>query len=121
MFFDGTTSAPLVREGKLRALAVTDTVRSPALPDVPTMGSRFSGRGSQLLVRHHHPGRHTRTGDQQAGGRVRQGHAQRDHGAEDQPMGITVLTGTPQAFAAHIASETERLGKIVKASGARAE
>ena len=39
MFFSGMPPAmPHVRAGKLRALAVTTTRRSPAAPDVPTMG-----------------------------------------------------------------------------------
>src|SRR5262249_30795573 len=37
MFDNLTSSLPHIRSGKLKALAVTSTVRSPALPDVPTM------------------------------------------------------------------------------------
>jgi len=38
MFFSGMPPAmPYIRSGKLRALAVTTTKRSPAAPDVPTM------------------------------------------------------------------------------------
>jgi tripartite-type tricarboxylate transporter receptor subunit TctC len=35
--FDTTVSLAFIRAGKLRALAVSTTTRSPALPDVPTM------------------------------------------------------------------------------------
>ena len=36
-FCNIATALPLVREGKLRALAVTSLVRSPIAPDIPTM------------------------------------------------------------------------------------
>jgi tripartite-type tricarboxylate transporter receptor subunit TctC len=38
MMIDGVpVQTPNIREGKVRALAVTTSTRSPALPDVPTM------------------------------------------------------------------------------------
>lgn len=37
MFDVFSTAAPLVKTGKLRALAITSTTRSPQFPDVPTM------------------------------------------------------------------------------------
>jgi len=36
-------------------------------------------------------------------------------------QGINVTTDTPDQFATLMAAETERLGKVVKASGARAD
>ncbi len=44
MMFDNLPSAfPLVKAGKLRALAVTGVERSPVLPDVPTVASTVPG------------------------------------------------------------------------------
>lgn len=37
-FMDLTASIPLIASGKLKALATTGAARSPALPDVPTVG-----------------------------------------------------------------------------------
>lgn len=39
-FVDITTSVPLVKSGKLRALGVTGKHRAPAFPDVPTMAEQ---------------------------------------------------------------------------------
>lgn len=36
-------AAPLIKAGKMRALAVTSSVRTPLLPDVPTFGERNMG------------------------------------------------------------------------------
>ena len=44
MFIDLTTAGPLIRSGKLRALAAVGTARAPALPNAPTFAeSGFPG------------------------------------------------------------------------------
>jgi tripartite-type tricarboxylate transporter receptor subunit TctC len=40
--FGGGSVVPLVRSGKLRALAVSSTKRSPVLPELPTIGESFA-------------------------------------------------------------------------------
>ncbi len=52
ILFDNVASAlPHLRDGKLRALAVTSPQRSPLLPDVPTVASTVPGFESIDLVR----------------------------------------------------------------------
>jgi tripartite-type tricarboxylate transporter receptor subunit TctC len=41
--FGGGSVVPLVRSGKLRALAVTSKARSPTLPDLPAIGETYPG------------------------------------------------------------------------------
>ena len=53
LFGDTTSTLPLIRQGQLRALAVTTAKRSPAAPDVPTVGETVPGFESaswQMMV-----------------------------------------------------------------------
>ncbi len=52
--FDGPSQvSAMIKDGRIRPLAVTDSKRSAAFPDVPTMAEAgYPGRGSQFLVRH---------------------------------------------------------------------
>jgi tripartite-type tricarboxylate transporter receptor subunit TctC len=108
--------------GKVRLLAVTSAKRTTALPDVPTMAEvgfpdyeldawfglvAPAGTPEPVVGKLH-------TAFTQA---VRDPDVVRqmaDQGAE-------AVTSTPAEFAAFIASETERFGKIVKAIGAKGD
>src|SRR5437764_723168 len=41
--FSGTSSAPQIKAGRIRALAVAGAKRSPTFPDLPTMGEFYPG------------------------------------------------------------------------------
>jgi tripartite-type tricarboxylate transporter receptor subunit TctC len=52
-----------IRNGKIRALAVTTAKRNAQLPNVPTMAEAgVPGRGDERLVRHLHAGGHAQGG-----------------------------------------------------------
>ena len=111
-----------VQSGRVRALAVTSPQRLAALPNVPTMAEvGFPGfeldawfglvapAGTPpLVVDRLHSAFSTAVRDRDV---VRQ---MTDQGAE-------AVTNTPMEFAAFIASETERFGKIVREVGAKGE
>ena len=110
-----------LQAGKVRVLAVTSPKRLPVLPDVPTMREvGFAGIELDAWF-----GLVAPAGTPDAViGKLNTAFVQavrdpeivkqvRDQGAE-------AIATTPAEFAAFIASETERFGKIVKAVGAKA-
>jgi tripartite-type tricarboxylate transporter receptor subunit TctC len=111
-----------LQAGKVRVLAVTSPKRLPVLPDTPTMREvGFAGIELDAWF-----GLVAPAGTPDAViGKLNTAFVQavrdpeivkqvRDQGAE-------AVATTPAEFAAFIASETERFGKIVKAVGAKAE
>jgi tripartite-type tricarboxylate transporter receptor subunit TctC len=120
MAFAGATVAlPLVREGKLRALAVTSLTRSPAAPDLPTMAeSGFpafditawfglmapAGTPALIIDRLH---RETVSALARPGLRKK-----------FDELGMTTIGNSPEEFAAAIQVESPRWTKIIKDSGA---
>jgi tripartite-type tricarboxylate transporter receptor subunit TctC len=109
---------PLVREGKLHALAVTSLRRSPALPDLPTIdesGIRgfdvtswaglFAPAGTPpTIVRN----LHRETVKVLALGDVR---------AKLADLGVEVVGNSPDEFAVLIKSESAKWAKLIKESG----
>jgi tripartite-type tricarboxylate transporter receptor subunit TctC len=110
-----------IRAGKLRALAVTTATRSPALPDLPTMGdflpgyegSGFFGVGaprntsSEIINKLNHE--------------INAGLAEpriRDRLAD---LGCVPMPMAPADFGKLIANETEKWGKVIKAANIKPE
>jgi hypothetical protein len=105
---DPTTSmVEPIRTGKLRALAVTTATRSPALPDIPTVGEFVPGyevSGWQGI------GAPKNTPSEIVDGlnkEINAGLADPKIKAWFSDLGGTVLTGSPADFGKLIADETE--------------
>jgi tripartite-type tricarboxylate transporter receptor subunit TctC len=123
IMFDNMPSAiQHVRNGRLRALAVTTAKRSPELPDVPTIAeagvpgyeatSWFgmlapAGTPAPIVARLH--------------GALVKVLAQPEVKKKLAEQGAEACSEKPEQFAAFIRSETAKWSKVVKDSGARAD
>ncbi len=121
MFFSGMPPAmPHVKAGKLRALAVTTTRRSPAAPDVPTMAEAGvpgfdisnwfayfvpSGTQADVIVR--------------LNSEVNRGLKQPDVREKLSNVGAETVGTTPEELAKFVRSESEKFARLVKLSGAK--
>ena len=114
-------SIEFVRTGRLRPLAVTSEKRWPALPDVPTatefvpnyLAESWYGAGVP-------PNTPTEIVDK-LNREINAGLADARIAARIVDLGAYVVSGSPADFRQMVADEIEKWGKVVKASGARAE
>jgi len=117
-----TTVAPLVKGGKLRALAMSGTRRSPLLPEVPTIAEAGlkgvesyawnglmgpAGLPREVVARIHHD----------VGVALRSAELRERMNA----VGTEILEMGPEEFAGYIRSETEKWGAIARRVGASAQ
>jgi tripartite-type tricarboxylate transporter receptor subunit TctC len=114
------TIIEFVRTGKLRALAVTTTARSPALPDIPTVGDFVSGYEASswhgVGAPKNTPAEIVETLNKE----INAGLADPKLKARFADLGGVPMPTTPADFGKLIADETEKWGKVVKFSGAKA-
>ena len=114
MFDPITLSIEQIRAGRLRALAVTTATRSPALPDVPTVGDFLSGYQATGWTGLGAP-RETPTEIVTKLNRaLNAGLADPAMQARLEDLGSTVLAGSPSDFGKLIADETEKWAKVIK-------
>ena len=117
MIFDNMPSAlPHIKGGKLRALGVTGSKRSAALPEVPTIAEAGvpgyeSLSWSGFAVPAGHAARHRaapRTG------KPRRSCSRPKCGRSSAEQGADAVGGPPEAFAEHVRREREKWGRLVR-------
>jgi tripartite-type tricarboxylate transporter receptor subunit TctC len=121
MFAITVASIEYIKTGRLRALAVTAATRSDALPDIPTVGefvldyeaSNWFGVCAPKatpaeIVDKLNKEINAALDDPQMKARIAE-------------LGGTPFPGSPAAFGKHLADETEKWGKVVRAANIKAE
>ena len=115
-------AAPLIKEGKLRALAITGAKRSPDFPDVPTTTEAgFPGQESELLIGFVAPAGTPKPIIDRLHSEVVRIVALPDVKQKLDTLGFTPVASTPEAYAAQIRSDLETWGKVVQDLGMKVE
>jgi tripartite-type tricarboxylate transporter receptor subunit TctC len=119
MFDTTVASIEQLKAGKLRPLAVTSAAPLDALPGVPVMGDYLPGFEASAWYGIGVPKNTPAEIIEKLNREVNAGLALPRLKGRIEDMGATVLPGSPADFGKLIADETEKWGKVVKASGAK--
>jgi len=123
MFDQISTSMAHVRSGKVKPLAVTSSARSKLFPDVPTISeSGYAGYEDVTLNMLLAPAGTPKDIVQRLHAELVKAYAQPEMVAQFAERGIDLVASpSPEAFGQLIRSEVERLGKLAKEAGIKAE
>jgi tripartite-type tricarboxylate transporter receptor subunit TctC len=111
---------PLIKEGRLRALAVTSEARWPELPDVPTLHeSGFAGIPSYLWLGLLAPARTPAAVIDKLNGAVNEGLNSPEMRASIAKLGMEARSMTAREFAAQLADEARLWEAAVNESGVK--
>ena len=110
-----------IKGGRLRALAVTSTQRSPSLPDVPTLTETVPGYEATAWFGIGVPRGTPREIIDRLNAEVNRALADPKMRERLAELGGWPIAGTPEDFGRVIAAETEKWSKVVISSGAKVE
>jgi tripartite-type tricarboxylate transporter receptor subunit TctC len=110
-----------VRGGALRALAVTTAVRSPQLPDVPTVAETIPGYEASALFGMGAPIKTPAEIIERLNREVNAVLAEPEIKKRLTELGGEPLISSPEAFGAMVAAETEKWEKVVKYADIKVE
>jgi tripartite-type tricarboxylate transporter receptor subunit TctC len=121
MFGNMLASIAHVRDGRLRALAVTTTSRSEALPDVPAVGDFVSGYEASAWQGIGAPRNTPNEIVERLNTETNTGLADPKMRARLADLGGTAFGSTPREFGNLIAEDTDKWGKVIRAANIKAE
>jgi tripartite-type tricarboxylate transporter receptor subunit TctC len=121
MFEGMPTLIEHIRVGRLRALAVTPATRSPALPDVPTVGEFLPGYEASVWFGVGAPRNTPADIVERLNQEINAGLADPRLNARLGELGGTALVRSAAEFGKLIAEDTEKWGKVVRAANMRPE
>jgi tripartite-type tricarboxylate transporter receptor subunit TctC len=121
MFITLTSGLEFVRDGRLRAIAVTTSARAGALPDVPTVADTLPGFESSTWNGIGAPRNTPPEAIARLNRVVNATLADPKIKSRFESLGATTMVVSPQEFGRHVESETEKWGRVVKATGIKPE
>ena len=121
MFDPIATSIEHIRAGELRPLAVTTSVRSVTLPDIPALSEFLPGYESSAWFGFGAPKETSIEIIDRLNREINAGLGDINVKARLADLGVTVVPGAPAEFGKFIADETEKWGKVVNFAGIKAQ
>jgi tripartite-type tricarboxylate transporter receptor subunit TctC len=120
-FADIASSIEYVKAGKVRALAVTTTARSEALPDLPPLAYYLPGYETSGWFGIGVPKNTPIEVVERLNKEINAGLADPKIKARYAELGAAVFGGSPADFGRHIAGETEKWAKVIRAANIKPE
>jgi tripartite-type tricarboxylate transporter receptor subunit TctC len=115
-------AAPHIKEGTLRALAVTSAKRSPVFPNVPTMAeSGVPGQESELIIGVLVPAATPKPIVDQLQRQIARIVALPDVKERLDALGFAPVASTPEAYATQIKADIETWSKVVREANIKVE
>lgn len=122
LFFDSIPSAaPYVKAGRLRGIGVASSKRSPAMPDMPTIGESLKGFEADSLFGLMAPAGTPREVIVKLNAEVQKVLTSADIKEKLLAQGGLVQGGTPEQMADQIKSDVAKWGKVVRTANVKIE